>query len=145
MATWHIIPIFREVLQIKHNLAKKIKDLRKKSGLTQAQLADKLEISASAVGMYEQGRREPDSQTLSKICRILDASGDYVLDLDKTAKIHKQKSEIYNVISDFIEHLENQENLMFNGEPINQAEKKKITSALKIATAVTLSDIDKKL
>lgn len=143
MATWHNKPIFREVLQIKHNLAKKIKELRKKSGLTQAELADKLEISPSAVGMYEQGRREPDNHTLSKICRVLDASGDYVLDLDEASEIHKQKSEIYSVISDFIKNLENEENLMFNGEPINQAEKKKITSALKVATAITLSDIDK--
>ncbi|MDO4200240.1 MAG: helix-turn-helix transcriptional regulator [Clostridia bacterium] len=145
MATWHDIPIFREVLHIKHNLARKLKELRKKSGLTQAQLADKLEISASAVGMYEQGRREPDNKTLSKICRILDASGDYVLDLDEVSQMHSQKADIYNVISDFIKNLENEKNLMFNGEPINQAEKKKITSALKVATAVTLSDIDKTL
>jgi len=131
------------VLQIKNNLARKIRELRKKSGLTQAELAEKLKISASAVGMYEQGRREPDNQTLSKICRILDASGDYVLDLDKSADIHSQKADIYNVISDFIKNLENEDNLMFNGEPINKEEKKKITSALKVATAVTLSDIDK--
>lgn len=92
--------------------------------------------------MYEQGRREPDNQTLSKICRILDASGDYVLDLDKASEAHGQKADIYNVISEFIKNLENEENLMFNGEPINPDEKKKITSALKVATAVTLSDID---
>lgn len=145
MATWHDIPIFREVLHIKNKLARKLKELRKKSGLTQAQLADKLEISASAVGMYEQGRREPDNQTLSKICRVLDASGDYVLDLSSAEEMHGQKAEIYNVISDFISNLENEENLMFNGEPIHPAEKKKITSALKVATAVTLSDIDKTL
>ena len=96
MATWHNKPIFREVLHIKKNLARKIKELRKKSGLTQAQLADKLKISASAVGMYEQGRREPDNQTLAKICRILDARGDYVLDLDKTAETYEKKAEIYS-------------------------------------------------
>lgn len=145
MATWHIIPIFREVLHIKHNLARKIKELRKKSGLTQAELAEKLEISPSAVGMYEQGRREPDNKTLSRICRILDASGDYVLDLNEAYQSHSQNADIYHVISDFIENLEKEENLMFNGEPINQAERKKITSALKVATAVTLSDIDKTL
>ncbi len=103
--------------------------------------------------MYEQGRREPDSTTLSKICRTLDASGDYVLDLEKEkgAKdapqkdIESEKNEIYSVISDFIKNLENQENLMFNGEPINNCEKKKIASALKVAAAVTLSDINCKI
>lgn len=96
--------------------------------------------------MYEQGRREPDSTTLSKICRTLDASGNYVLDLEENIG-HTQvsghgKKEIYGVISQFINDLEHQENLMFNGEPINNFEKKKITSALKVATAVTLSDIN---
>ncbi len=122
-----------------------------KSGLTQAQLADKLNISASTVGMYEQGRREPDSTTLSKICRTLEASGDYVLDLEKQIKSkskkdsESEKNEIYSVISDFIKNLEKQENLMFNGEPIDSGEKKKITSALKVAAAVTLSDINCKI
>ena len=119
--------------------------MRIKAGLTQAQLADKLGISASTVGMYEQGRREPDNFTLAKICRILDASGDYVLNLDEKNKIDPEKSEIYSIISDFISDLENQEGLMFNGEPINTNEKRKIAYALKVATAVTLSDINLKI
>ncbi len=96
--------------------------------------------------MYEQGRREPDSTTLSKICRTLDASGNYVLNLDEniggSKKSNYENKEIYGVISEFINDLEHQENLMFNGEPINNFEKKKIASALKIAAAVTLSDIN---
>lgn len=127
-------------------MGRKIKHLRIKSGLTQAQLADKLNISASTIGMYEQGRREPDSTTLSKICRTLDASGNYVLNLDEniggSKKSNYENKEIYGVISEFINDLEHQENLMFNGEPINNFEKKKIASALKIAAAVTLSDIN---
>ncbi len=130
---------------MKNNLGNKLKHLRLKSGLTQAQLADKLNISASTVGMYEQGRREPDSHTLSKICRMLDASGDYILDLEEENKSDPESSEIYSVISNFINCLEAQEGLMFNGEPINNGEKKRIASALKVATAVTLSDINCKL
>ncbi len=96
--------------------------------------------------MYEQGRREPDSTTLSKICRTLDASGNYVLDLEEnigyTQNTISGNKEIYGVISQFINDLEHQDNLMFNGEPINNLEKKKIASALKVAAAVTLSDIN---
>lgn len=96
--------------------------------------------------MYEQGRREPDSTTLSKICRTLDASGNYVLDLEENTgymqNSRQGNKEIYGVISQFINDLEHQENLMFNGEPINNMEKKKIASALKVAAAVTLSDIN---
>ena len=99
-------------------------------------------MSASAIGMYEQGRREPDRETLSKICRTLDASGDYILDLESPEPAATTNAEVYSVISNFINNLENQEGLMFNGTPINKSEKEKIASALKIATAVTLSDIN---
>ena len=126
-------------------MGNKLKHLRLKAGLTQAQLARKLGISASTVGMYEQGRREPDNFTLAKICRTLDASGDYILNLDEKNQINPEKSEIYSIISDFISTLENQEGLMFNGEPINNREKRKIASALKVATAVNLSDINLKI
>ena len=124
------------------SLGNKLKNLRLKSGLTQSQLASKLNLSASTVGMYEQGRRDPDSHTLSKICRTLGASGDYMLDLKKERFTEPEKMEIYNIISDFISDLEKQEGLMFNGEPIDNSEKKKIASALKVATAVTLSEIN---
>lgn len=129
-------------MKIKHNFAKKIRSLRKKTGLTQAQLADKLNVSASAVGMYEQGRREPDNETLSKICKALGTTSDYILDLSDSSNKICKNSEVYSVISSFIDCLEKQDNLMFNGEPINDHEKKRIATALKVATAVTLSDMN---
>lgn len=42
-------------------------ELRKSSGLTQQELADRLGISRSAIGNYEKGIREPDLETLEKI------------------------------------------------------------------------------
>ena len=38
--------------------------LRKKAGLSQQQLAERLHLSGSAVGMYEQGRRQPSVDIL---------------------------------------------------------------------------------
>ena len=35
--------------------------LRRAAGISQAQLAERLGVSPSAIGMYEQGRREPGS------------------------------------------------------------------------------------
>lgn len=129
-------------MDINNSLADKIKQLRIKSGMTQTQLANKLKISPSTVGMYEQGRRKPDNKTLSKICKIFDASGDYMLDLDKPCNKNHESNEVYRIIADFTENLERQNNLMFNGEPVNNQEKKKIINALKIAAAITLSEIN---
>ena len=60
-------------------LGEKIKQLRKRAGMTQSELASKLGVSSSAVGMYEQDRREPDNKVLSKLCDIFGCTADYLL------------------------------------------------------------------
>lgn len=53
--------------------------LRCQKGLTQTELADMLHISASALGMYEQERRQPALDTLVQLAQVLDVSVDYLL------------------------------------------------------------------
>lgn len=53
--------------------------IREKSGLTQQQLADKLGISRSAVGMYEKGEREPNFETLELIADTFNVDMNYLL------------------------------------------------------------------
>lgn len=60
-------------------LGPRIAALRRSAGLSQAQLADELKISPSAVGMYEQGRREPAVETLVTLARIFGVTTDYLL------------------------------------------------------------------
>lgn len=55
------------------------KHIRKKSGLTQQQLANKLGISRSAVGMYEKGEREPNFETLELIADTFNVDMNYLL------------------------------------------------------------------
>ena len=57
----------------------RIAALRREAGLSQAQLAQKLQISPSAMGMYEQGRREPSLQLVGELARILKVSTDYLI------------------------------------------------------------------
>ena len=57
----------------------RIAALRRHAGLSQAELAQRLQISASAMGMYEQGRREPSADTLVALARELRVSTDYLL------------------------------------------------------------------
>ena len=57
----------------------RFRELREEYLLTQSELADKLGISTSSIGMYEQGRRIPSPKILSKMSKILDASIEYML------------------------------------------------------------------
>ncbi len=60
-------------------LGARIAALRREKNISQYTLAQKLGISPSAVGMYEQGRREPDCATIVKLARLFDVSTDFLL------------------------------------------------------------------
>jgi len=55
-------------------LAENIKKYRKKAGLTQAQLAEKVGININTLQRYEYGEREPTTSTIFKISNILHVS-----------------------------------------------------------------------
>lgn len=55
----------------------KLKNLRETNNLSQQQLADKLGMSPSAIGMWEQNRRQPDNETLKKIAQKKNQSEDW--------------------------------------------------------------------
>lgn len=59
--------------------AENLKILRERKQLTQQQLADKLDISRSTVGMYENGSREPDFETLELIADFFNVNMDRLI------------------------------------------------------------------
>ena len=63
-------------------VGKRIQDARKAMGLTQADLADKLDISVSHMSSIETGRANFGVETLMKITEILRISADSLLRTD---------------------------------------------------------------
>ena len=53
--------------------------LRISKGWSQAELARRIGVSASAVGMYEQGRREPSLDIVVQLARVFGVTTDYLL------------------------------------------------------------------
>lgn len=53
--------------------------LRRKSGMNQLQLAEKLHLSPSTIGMYEQGRRTPNVDILVQMAQLFNVSLGYLI------------------------------------------------------------------
>ena len=64
--------------QIRINLQKAIRQ----SGMTQTELAKKLNIYQSAVGQYLSGRAMPALDTFANLCKVLDLDPAYILCLN---------------------------------------------------------------
>lgn len=64
-------------------LPEKIKEARKKAGLSQKELAEKLDMNLRTYGSYERGERDVSTAVLLKICKTLNISSDYLLGRDE--------------------------------------------------------------
>ena len=70
------------------------KALRGRKNITQAELAAVLEVSPAAVGLWEQGRRQPDSDMLVKIANFFGVSTDYLLGNNATPPLPAGESRL---------------------------------------------------
>lgn len=69
----------------------RIKNLREEFGMTQQELADKIDGAKSTIAMYEKGDRKPSLEVLVKLSEIFNCSIDYIL----------CKTDIRNIEEDF--------------------------------------------
>ncbi|MBD5834957.1 helix-turn-helix domain-containing protein [Lactobacillus delbrueckii] len=64
-------------------LPSKLRDLRKKHGLSQKELAEKLMTTQAKVASWENGDSVPDISYIAKLAVLYDVSADYLLKDDK--------------------------------------------------------------
>lgn len=62
--------------------AETLKAIRIDRGYTQRYMYTRLGISPNGYASYEQGRTEPNIETLKKICILLDISANYLVGLE---------------------------------------------------------------
>ncbi len=72
--------------ELKSTIAKNIIELRKQHGLTQLQLAEKLNYSDKAVSKWERGESIPDITVLVEIAKLFSVSLDYLVNDDHSIK-----------------------------------------------------------
>ncbi len=67
----------------------RLRSLRKQKGLTQFQLAKKLNITQNSISRYETGEREASYKVLIAIADYFDVSIDYLLERTNNPKFYK--------------------------------------------------------
>ncbi|MGN9161191.1 MULTISPECIES: helix-turn-helix domain-containing protein [unclassified Clostridium] len=124
-----------------NTLGIRLKELRKKHGLTQKSLADILLIDNSSISKYENDKAIPENELLQRIADFFSVSVDYLLgrsDISSPKKSTfddlelnpKDKKDIEKIFNSTLESLENQEGLMLSGNPINDEDWELLKSAI---------------
>ena len=68
----------------------RIKQLRKEKSLTMKQLGVAICVAESTISLYENGKRQPDNETLSKLADFFGVSVDYLLGREDSLSLDKQ-------------------------------------------------------
>ncbi len=113
----------------------KIKKLRLRAGLTQAQLANELGISTSAVSMYEQDNREPNRETLLALSSFFGVDTDYLL-TDKGGTL----CDVNQLLTQLKSRFDSADGLMLNGVMLDEDDRCKLFDAMKVAANVMFAD-----
>ena len=118
---------------------KRIRKLRLEQNLKQTDLAAKLGISTSSVGMYERELRQPDEEILKKIADFFNVSIDYILgNSDKrdhselTYKDNRNIAKTLDMLKDQIDNNESGE-LNYNGIEVTDDDAELLMDALDMA------------
>lgn len=75
-------------------LGEKLKSARKRVGLTQEQLAEKLFVSRQAITKWEADKGMPDIENFKQLSKLLDISIDYLLDSGENIDLSVMREEI---------------------------------------------------
>ena len=74
----------------------RIKELRKKKGLTQQELGKLINVTKVSISCYENGSRIPNLETFIDLVEVLDTTPDYLLGRD--INVIAEENENYSVV-----------------------------------------------
>ena len=92
-------------------IGEKIKDLRKKQGLTQARLAEILHVGKTTVSKWESGKNLPQLMELKNMSSLFQVSSDYLLGLSGRPSPQCEEEQKCAVLMDYFYQLESAERM----------------------------------
>lgn len=116
-----------------NSIGERIKMLRMQAGLTQQQLAERVgNISASTIGMYEQGRRSPDMERIIKFGEIFSVSTDCLLG------VKDDTTDASHIIEELKQKVSQSNKLTLNGAIMSDESRDKLLKAIEFISSVVL-------
>lgn len=85
-------------MNIISRIGKIIKEYRKKNGLTQFQLAERIEVSEFYISALETGARNPGRKALIKLANEMNVPIDSLLDIETDYSLRYASDDIYKKI-----------------------------------------------
>ena len=125
----------------------RLKKLRIQNNMTQSNLAKALKVSPSRIGMYESGRRNPDTSMLNILSDFFNVSVDYLMGrtniknftsddelkrLIMQSNINDTDNDIRSSLISMKEKLSNSNEIFVDGNTLSDSHKNMLLSAINV-------------
>lgn len=128
------------------SLGKRIAELRKERGMEQAQLAKKLNIATSTLGMWETDKRKPNTEAIVSIAQFFQVSTDYLLGNSEKKHYYdlteKDKKDVGLEVEEVLNGMTG--GINFYGEPMTDEGREKLKASLEMALELSKREAKKK-
>ncbi|MFD1466502.1 helix-turn-helix domain-containing protein [Lapidilactobacillus mulanensis] len=104
--------------------AERLKELRKNKRETQVETAKRLGFAPTTLASYEQGKRQPDQETLVAIANYFNVTVDYLLGINNTPKdaTNQETKDLHRILD--------QGQLTYREEPVSDEAQEAVKSLL---------------
>lgn len=91
-------------------ISDKIKELREQAGLSQSQLAKKLDVTRSSVNAWEMGLSTPTTQYIVALAKLFHVSSDYILGIeaDQSISLRSYTEEEVAIVLNLLRYFDGQ-------------------------------------
>lgn len=101
---------------------KRLKELRLQKGLTQQQVATAIGKTYQAYSYYENGKRDPDTETLKLLADFFEVTVDYLLETPQNVENKKIPKDLKKILEE--------EEVTLNGRMVSGEEKEQMLRVL---------------
>ena len=116
-------------------MGNRIRELRKRKGITMKQLGEVVDLAESTISQYETGKRQPDNETLLRLGEYFEVTVGYLLGVEEqipAVLTEKDHRDIAKDLEALMAKLDSAEALEFDGDPMSDEARDSIKAAMRL-------------